>query len=133
MNISELGINIKKFRELKGWSISRLKQESGVGYATLHDIENGKSQNLNSTNLEKVAKALNVTTNELLGIEIIEYTVTDLGETLETILKSDELELDGILLTEDEKEELMEFFKIGMNNIRRERSKAKNANSSDIQ
>lgn len=132
MNISELGLNIRKIRELKGWSVNRLKQESGVGYATLHDIESGKSQNLNSTNLEKVAKALDVSTNELLGIEVIEYTVTDLEETLETILESDELELDGFLITEDEKEELMEFFKIGMNNIRRGRSKTKNANRSDI-
>ncbi|RFM19050.1 XRE family transcriptional regulator [Clostridium botulinum] len=44
MGISELGLNIKKIRAQKGWSLSKLKQESGVGYATLHDIENGKSQ-----------------------------------------------------------------------------------------
>lgn len=123
MNISDLGLNIKKAREQKGWTLNKLKQESGVGYATLHDIESGKSQSLNSSNLEKVAKALNVTTNDLLGITVVEHTVTDLEETLNIILESDELELDGILLSSDEKEELKEFFNIAINNTRRRRTK----------
>ncbi|MBA4509173.1 helix-turn-helix transcriptional regulator [Clostridium sporogenes] len=123
MEISELGLNIKKFREQKGWSLSKLKQESGVGYATLHDIENGKSKKMNSKNLEKVAKALNVTTNELLGIDIVEYTVTDLEETLKIILQSDELEIDGLTVTENEKEELKDFFSLAVNSIKRRRKK----------
>lgn len=123
MEISELGLNIKKFREQKGWSLSKLKQESGVGYATLHDIENGKSKKMNSKNLEKVAKALNITTNELLGIDIVEYTVTDLEETLKIILQSDELEIDGLLVTENEKEELEDFFSLAVNSIKRRRKK----------
>lgn len=130
-NVSVLGLNIKKQRDLKGWSLTKLKQESGVGYATLHDIESGKSQNLNSANLEKVAKALNVGTNELLGIDVVEYTVTDLGETLNIILESDELELDGLLLNDSEKDDLKEFFTFAMQSIRRRRQK--NANDSNIQ
>jgi transcriptional regulator with XRE-family HTH domain len=129
MNISELGLNIKKYREQKKWALNKLKQESGVGYATLHDIESGKSQNLNSNNLEKVAKALGVTTNELLGIDIIEHTVTDLEETLGYIFESDELEVDGILLDNNEKEELKEFFTIAINNIRRRRKNNSEDNS----
>lgn len=123
MEISELGLNIKKFREQKGWSLSKLKQESGVGYATLHDIENGKSKKMNSKNLEKVAKALNITTNELLGIDVVEYTVTDLEETLKIILQSDELEIDGVPVTENEKEELEDFFSLAVNSIKRRRKK----------
>jgi transcriptional regulator with XRE-family HTH domain len=123
MEISELGLNIKKFREQKGWSLSKLKQESGVGYATLHDIENGKSKKMNSKNLEKVAKALNITTNELLGIDVVEYTVTDLEETLKIILQSDELEIDGLPVTENEKEELEDFFSLAVNSIKRRRKK----------
>lgn len=123
MGISELGLNIKKFREQKGWSLSKLKQESGVGYATLHDIENGKSQKMNSKNLEKVAKALNITTNELLGIDVVEYTVTDLEETLKIILQSDELEIDGLPVSENEKEELEDFFSLAVNSIKRRRKK----------
>ncbi|MHB9946939.1 transcriptional regulator [Clostridium botulinum] len=125
MKISELGLNIKKFRKQRGWSLSKLKQESSVGYATLHDIENGKSQNLNSKNLEKVAKALSVNTNELLGIDVVEYTVTDLEETLKIILQSDELELDGLLLDKNEKEELGDFFNLTINIIRKRRKNRK--------
>lgn len=123
MKISELGLNIKKFREKKNWSLSKLKQESGIGYATLHDIENGKSQSLSSSNLEKVSKALNISTNDLLGIDVVEYTVTDVEETLNIILQSDELELDGLLLTDDEKEDLQDLFAVAINNIRRRRNK----------
>lgn len=132
MKISDLGINIKRFREKKGWSLSKLKQESGVGYATLHDIENGKSQNLNSKNLEKVANALNVTIDNLLNIDILEYTVTDIEETLKVILESDELKLDGNELDSYEKEELEEFFKLALNNIRRRRRKYNNENNSNL-
>ena len=132
MKVSELGSNIKKIREQKGWSLNKLKQESEVGYATLHDIENGKSQNLNSSNLEKVAKALTVSTNELLGIDVVEYTVTDLDETLKIILQSDELELDGISVTDDEKEELSDFFNLAINSIKRRRRKEENADSSNL-
>lgn len=131
MGISQLGLNIKSARERKGWSLNKLKQESGVGYATLHDIESGKSQNLNSANLEKIAKALNIATNELLGIDVVEYTVTDLGETLNIILDSDELELDGVLLSKSEKEELKELFIFGINSIRRTRRRS-NAENSNI-
>lgn len=123
MNISDLGLNIKKIRTQKGWSLNKLKQLSGVGYATLHDIENGKSQTLNSTNLEKIANALNISTNELLGIDVVEYTVTDIEETLKIILESDELELDGLLLNEDEKEELQDFFSLAISKIRRRRNR----------
>lgn len=132
MNISELGLNIRKVREQKGWTLTKLKQESNVGYATLHDIENGKSKSLNSMNLEKVSKALNTTTNELLGIDVKEYTVQDLKETLEAILESDELEIDGFLVSDDEKEELQEFFNIAINNIRRKRRKKENEGSSNL-
>ena len=123
MEISQLGINIKKFREEKGWSLKKLKIESGVGYATLHDIENGKSQNLNSTTIEKIAGALNKTTDELMGvkIDIVEYVVEDLESTIKAILESDELKIDDIVMNAEEKEEILELIKFGINNIRRRR------------
>ncbi|MGH4125640.1 MAG: helix-turn-helix domain-containing protein [Clostridium sp.] len=123
MSISELGLNIKRIREQRGWNLNRLKQESEVGYSTLHDIENGNSQNLNSSTLEKVAKSLSISTNELLGIDVIEYTVTDLEETLKMILQSDELELEGTLVTADEKEDLKDFFYLAISSIKRRREK----------
>lgn len=74
-------------------------------------------------NLEKVANALNVTTNELLGIDIVEHTVTDLEGTLKIILQSDELEIDGLPVSENEKAELEDFFNLAINSIKRRRKK----------
>lgn len=123
--IGTLGVNIKKIREKKGWSINKLKLESGVGYATLHDLESGKSQNLSLVNLEKVAKALNSTTDELLNIESVEFTVCDITETVDVIFESDELELDNEKLTDIEKELLKDFFISGIENVRRKRGERK--------
>ena len=123
MEISEIGLNIKKFREEKGWSLKKLKEESGVGYATLHDIENGKSKNLNSTTIEKIAIALNETTDNLLGVEIevLEFVVEDLESTIKAILESDEIKIDDMAMTEDDKTEILELVKAGIKNIRRRR------------
>jgi len=132
MNISEIGLNIKKHREYKNWTLNKLKQESGVGYATLHDIESGKSQSISTSNLEKIARTLNVTANDLLGIDIVKYTVTDVSETLNLILESDELELDGVLLSKDEKGDLEDFFSIAIEKIRKRRTRLNNENSSDL-
>lgn len=125
MEISTLGSNIRELREKKRWSLNKLKEESGIGYATLHDIENGKSQSLNSNNLEKVAKALDSTVDELLNIESVEYTVRDITDTVDMIFESDELELDDRILTDTEKELLKDFFISGIENIRRKRSEIK--------
>ncbi|WP_445440973.1 helix-turn-helix domain-containing protein [Clostridium beijerinckii] len=125
MSISTLGLNIRALREKKGWSLNKLKEECGISYATLHDIENGKSQNLNSKNLEIVAKALSATVDELLNIESIEYVVDDISDTLDAIFESDELKLDGIALNEYESEFLKDFFKAGINRIREKRVESK--------
>lgn len=126
MNISEVGKNIKKYREEKGWSLNRLKEECSIGYATLHDIENGKSKSLNSGNLEKVASALGVTTDELLGVEVIEYTVCDLDKTLEYVLKSEELTVDDITINENEKQLLQDIFSAVTDIIRKQRQRNNN-------
>lgn len=121
MEISIIGKNIKKFRENKGWSLSKLKNESGVGYATLHDIENGKTQTLNSKNLEKISLALEKTPDEIMGMndyEIIEVEVIDIVSTINAIFESDELELDGILLNDFDKKFLLENFINNINSLR---------------
>ncbi|MBD7909983.1 helix-turn-helix domain-containing protein [Clostridium cibarium] len=125
MNISTLGVNIRSLREKKGWSLNKLKEECEIGYATLHDIENGKSQNLNSNNLEKVAKALETTVDELLNLETIEYHVSDIADTLDTVFESDELRLDGQKLNDYESKFLKDFFKAGIDRIRKKRDESK--------
>lgn len=123
MGISDLGKNVKRIREDKGWTLNKLKQESGIGYATLHDLENGKTQNLNSNNLLKVANALDMTIDDLLGneYEVEELVVDDIEETLMKILESDELKYEGILMTVNEKGILKDYIMSGLESIKRKR------------
>ncbi|MEG0133035.1 MAG: helix-turn-helix transcriptional regulator [Clostridium sp.] len=120
--ISTLGKNIKKYRTKMNWSIADLKKASDIPYSSLHDIESGKSKSLSSTNLEKVANALNISTNDLLGIEVTEHVVEDFKEAFYMILESDELTIDGIELTEIEKENFKDMFNMALNITRRNRS-----------
>lgn len=122
MEISILGKNIKEYRNNRGWSLKKLTEIAEVGYATIYDLENGKKQNINSTTLEKVANALEVSTNELLGIDIVEHTVDDILDTVEAIFESDELKIDDIKLTSKEKEILKSIYINGIDIIRLMRS-----------
>lgn len=122
MEISILGKNIKEYRNNRGWSLKKLTEIAEVGYATIYDLENGKKQNINSTTLEKVANALEVSTNELLGIDIVGHTVDDILDTVEAIFESDELKIDDIKLTSKEKEILKSIYINGIDIIRLMRS-----------
>ena len=122
MGISLLGKNIKEYRNKKGLSLKKLTEIAEVGYATIYDLENGKKQNINSTTLEKVATDLETSTNELLGIDVIEHTVDDIPDTIDAIFESDELEIDGIKLTSKEKDILKSIYKNGIDVIRLMRS-----------
>ena len=122
MEISLLGKNIKEYSNNIGWSLKKLTEIAEVGYATIYDLENGKKQNINSTTLEKVANALEVSTNELLGIDVVEHTVDDILDTVEAIFESDELKIDDIKLTSKEKEILKSIYINGIDIIRLMRS-----------
>ncbi|KOA94263.1 helix-turn-helix domain-containing protein [Clostridium botulinum] len=102
--ISILGQNIKQLRQEKGLSAYKLSKIAGIGTTTISEIENGKRQSLNSTTIEKIATALNITTDKLMNIEENkEYIVTDIEQTFKVILSSDELLLDDLELSENEK------------------------------
>lgn len=118
MEISLLGKNIKEQRTKKGWSLKKLTETANVGYATIYDLENGKKQNINSTTLGKIASALEVTTNDLLGLEVIEYTVSDFEGTIDAIFDSYELQIDNIELTSKEKDILKSICKNGIDIIK---------------
>ena len=117
MGISLLGKNIKEHRTKKGWSLKKLTERSNVGYATIYDLENGKKQNINSTTLGKIASALEVTTNDLLGLEVVEYTVCDFEGTIDAIFDSYELQVNNIELTSKEKDILKSICKSGIDVI----------------
>lgn len=122
-NISILGQNIKNFRLKKEWSLNKLKLESGVGYATLHDLENGKSQNLSVSNLEKVATALNVNTMILLNEKEIELpTEKDINELI-IFAEKNEFIIDDEILTDAEKYLLMSLLESAIKVIKYGRGK----------
>lgn len=116
--ISELGKNIKFYRTQKGWSLNKLKIESNVGYATLYDIENGKSKNLNSDTLQKIATALDVTTNELIGKNTIELKDKEVTVILKEIYTNEKLTLDNKKLSEEEKEIIKKLTDATLDTIR---------------
>jgi len=62
--------NIKKIRNKKGWSQERLAREADVSYQTLIKIEQNRVKNPKLQTLLKIAKALNVTLDELVDTSI---------------------------------------------------------------
>ena len=61
----KVGINIRKLRIKKGWSQEHLALETGLHRAYIGQIERGE-KNIGIKNLEKIAKALQVKTIDLL-------------------------------------------------------------------
>ena len=65
--ISAVGKNIKKFRTGKGLSQDKLSKVAGVAYNTVIKIESGVIQNPTVDTASKIAKALGVSVDVLLG------------------------------------------------------------------
>jgi len=59
--------NLKKYRNQKGYSQEKLAREAGISYNTLIKIERGGIQNPKIGTIIKLAKALSVSVDELLG------------------------------------------------------------------
>ena len=64
---SECLKNLKKLRNKKGWSQEKLAREAGISYQTLIKIEQGRIQNPKLETLIKLAKALGVSLDKLVG------------------------------------------------------------------
>ena len=63
----KIGDRIKAAREKAKWSQSRLAKEAGIQPSTVSQIESGERQKPSIDVLEKIAKALSTTVNQLLG------------------------------------------------------------------
>lgn len=113
--ISLLGRNIKNYREKRGLNLRRLVEIAGVGYATIHDLENGKKQNISSTTLEKVANALEISTDVLLGMNISVMN-NSLEDNINKLLEYSDI--DGITLSCKEKDILRSICINGIGVIR---------------
>ena len=61
-----LGNNIKKLREAKGLSQEKLARLADVANNTLIKMESGENQNPTLNSLKKVAKALDVSVDDLI-------------------------------------------------------------------
>jgi transcriptional regulator with XRE-family HTH domain len=59
--------NLVKIRKQKGWSQEKLAVESGISYNTIIKIERGGIVNPKIETVIKLAKALDVKIDELLG------------------------------------------------------------------
>jgi len=62
----QVGINIRKLRERKGWSQEQLALETSLHRAYIGQIERGE-KNMGLKNLEKIAGALSIKIAKLLG------------------------------------------------------------------
>lgn len=65
-NNQNLANNIKKLREAKGLSQEKLARLADVANNTLIKMESGENQNPTLDTLKKVAKALNVSVDDLI-------------------------------------------------------------------
>jgi len=63
--MSSIAKNLRKIRELKGLSQEKLARLSDVANNTIVKIEAGKNQNPTLETLKKIAKALDVSLDEL--------------------------------------------------------------------
>jgi len=63
---SNIAKNIKKLRQEKGISQDRLSKLADLSLNTIVNIESGNNPNPTIETLEKIAKALNVSIDELL-------------------------------------------------------------------
>ena len=58
--------NLKRLRKKKGWSQEKLAREAGISYQTLIKIEQGRIKNPKLETLIKLAKALDVSLDDLI-------------------------------------------------------------------
>lgn len=67
MSTNILGKNIKNYRETLGWTLTRLSVESKVPFSTLNKLEIGVIKNPTLETLIKLADALNISLDRLVG------------------------------------------------------------------
>lgn len=73
--INILGINVKRFRKSNGISRKQLSIATQIDSLVLYEIECGDIENVSPNDLEKIARALDVSTLTLLGenVNVCEY------------------------------------------------------------
>lgn len=68
MELLALKENIKKLRELKGFTQEQMADQlNGIKLRTYQDIENSRTRDISFTELEQIAKVLEINTSQLVG------------------------------------------------------------------
>lgn len=70
--VSRLGRRLKRFRELRGMSQTELYRASGVSRAVIANLEAGRRENVWLQTVEALAKALQISLDELTGFSPFE-------------------------------------------------------------
>lgn len=105
--ISLLGLNLKRIRNEKGITATKLAEKAGVGLSTISQIETGVRQSLRSESVQKLANALNITANDLFNINDDGYIVNDLLESIEIVLSDDDVSIENVKMSSKEKEQFL--------------------------
>lgn len=123
-DISVIGENIQKIRTLKGVSAYEVAKRAGVGAATISEIESGKRKSLKSNTLEKIATALGVSPNDLMGdTETISFETDNIQDIVNIIDYIQDPILDSSPMTQIEKKDLLNGIETILNSIRYKRLK----------
>lgn len=85
-NEKTIGEKLKNYRNRIGMTLQELEKKSGVANPVISRIETGKVKPRRST-LEKLAKALNISIDELFGIQKVEDNREKELELFKTIFK----------------------------------------------
>ncbi|HBJ1650399.1 TPA: helix-turn-helix transcriptional regulator [Clostridium botulinum] len=98
--ISNLGKNIKKLRIERSISLNELARKSDISGSTISKIETGITDDLKTNTVIKIAKALNVSLEELVANPPIKNTY-DISDVINQ-LKYNNITFNGRALSEDE-------------------------------
>lgn len=67
-----IGPRVQSAREQAGMTKANLAQKAGLRWAQLHKIESGQRLQVSAETVKRLARALRVTTDYLLGMDIPE-------------------------------------------------------------
>lgn len=67
--------NLKNYREQKGYSKLRLARETGLSSRCIEHIEYGKAKNPKITTIEKIAKVLGISVEDLIKEQKRKYLI----------------------------------------------------------
>ena len=103
-NVSVLGQNIKRIRQSQNISSTTLAKMADIGVSTISQIETGKRQTLQGATINKIANALNVSVNDLLGENgVVNFETDEFCDIMSILINSKFLKIDGKQMSHEEK------------------------------